>query len=458
MELIAIIIFGFLTILIGFILTINNILNKKEIQLIDWATSTFSLLYGLGFPVVYIGTMMNKNSNFNSYIIMQYSIVEIIYYYLLVIALILFTRIGWKFKIKKKESLFKTNIRYKATYNSAESLSNYHIKYFKKFQKFSWVMLLISILAYYLYSHAYGGFSGLLSYTIAIRSGYGNLPYNKFSFLEKFGQFSLISMYSFYSIVIDKSIDKKLKSKSVFGFILSFAFSLYVLFSWGGRGGFVFLFLILTIATIYYKRKKVWRFIKDFSGKLVIFPIIFVVIDRLWSRSGRMDLISLAVNSLSYPYIAFIVNFKYSSYRLFIDLLQAPLYFLPSSIWMSILKLNTANAWTTYLVTGGFKGESVAGKIVSGTYPNDLLTFAFMQANILGVIFVAIIFGLLLRFAHNRLTEIRFDGIKYVFYSFCAVRFGILAITGGDIAQVIIGNWGFFVYIIGFSLYRRIKL
>lgn len=449
MESIIIIILSAIVIFIGLTLTINNIIRNKTLYLIDWAIITFILLYGFGFPLVYLSTIKGINpSNYSNYI-MQFTSVEIAYYFILTVCLIVFTKLGWNLKGKRPLNTTK-KIKNENTSKLDERLIRKHIKY-------AWVMLLISFIGYYLYAMAYGGFSGLLSYTISIRSGTISI-YNKFSFLEKFGQFSNISTYVFYAIFIDKNINQKIKKGTFSGLIASMLFSLFFLYSRGGRGAMMFFILTLILITTYYSSEKLNKFFRKIGGKLFLLPIAFVAMDRLWSRTGEMSIFSLLVASISYPFAAFIVNLQNGSYRFFKDFIQGPFYFLPSSIWMSRFNFTTANSETTYIISGGYKGESVGGTIITGTTPNDLLTFAYMQANIFGVVIIGLLFGILLRYFHNKIFKEKYNGIKYMLYSYFVVRFTLLTIMGGDIAQIIIGNWGFIVYFLVFNVYRKVKL
>ena len=83
---------------------------------------------------------------------------------------------------------------------------------------------------------------------------------------------------------------------------------------------------------------------------------------------------------------------------------------------------NTDNE-TTYLISGAYKGDAIGGNIVSGTTPNDILTFAHIQADIIGVIIVGFLLGVFLRYFHNKIMRQNIAGIKFMLYSYFIVRF-----------------------------------
>lgn len=450
MESIIIIILSGMVLLFGLMLTIANILRNKTLYLIDWTMITFIFLYGIGFPLVYFSTMAGGNPSNFSYYISQFKSVEIVYYFILVICLILSTKVGWHIKTRKPLSPTPRDLNKHDTKNQNHLLIRKHIK-------FAWVMLVISFISYYLYAMAYGGFSGLLSYTIAIRSGTMNI-YNRFSFLEKAGQFSAISTYVFFALNIDKNIAKRSKRSVFSGLIMSALFSLFFLYSRGGRGSMMFFVLTMILITVYNNSDKLSMFFRKIGKRLIFLPIAFVIMDRLWSRTGESSLFSLLVSSISYPFAAFIVNFQNGAYRFFKDFIQGPFYFLPSSIWSSRLNFTTANNETTYLISGAYKGDAIGGNIVSGTTPNDILTFAYIQADIIGVIIVGFLLGVFLRYFHNKIMRQNIAGIKFMLYSYFIVRFVINLTLYGDIAQIIISNWGFIIYFVLFGIYKKTKI
>lgn len=449
-ENIVAVIGGFFIIFVGTLIIVHRILKKGTLELVDWTIAFCIFLYGFGFPLVIIGSHFNKNLPIKIDKILNFGVLEIILYSVLVCIMIGSIYIGWSLLNNRRITVFKLRESNVHLNNEKQTVL------IKKFIRFAWFMLIVSFISYYLYARAYGGFLGLLTHTISIRSGISD-THNSFSFLQKFGQLSLIASYAFYAILLDGKIDKYLKKSCYLGMLISGTLSMYVAYSWGGRATIITFIFIYILTTAYYKSDIFINIIKRFSKSLIFVPIIFIGIDILWKRSGGLDFLTLLISSISYPFIAFIVNFKSGIYRGFIDILYTPLYFLPSSLWQERLNIETANSITTFLVNGAHKGESIYGRTVTGTSPNDLLSFGFMQANIIGVIITGLVFGMILRLIHNNIMIIKFNGIKWMIYSYCILRFAIGGISSGDISQIIIANWGFLVYLITFKLFSVIR-
>lgn len=446
-DIILILFVGLCICITGSLVAWHNILLKKKIELVSWAILFCTIFYGIGFPFVFISTYFGKNVPMKTSYIITFDHITIIYYGILVCILMISIYIGWSLVKNKNFVLFKNNGFRKTIENN----------YLHKLIRFAWFLLFLSFITYYLYSMAYGGFFGLLSYTKSIRAGVSELP-NQFSFFKQFGQFSIISAFIFFGLVIDNTVKNKYKTSCLIGAIISGLFSLYVLYSWGGRGAIVLFIFVYILGSIYNKSDLFFNVIKKNIKYIPIIPLMFIIIDRIWESSRRLDLLTLIVDSISYPFIAFISNFYNSSYRWLQDFLYIPFYFLPSSIWQSKLNIETANSYTTYLVSGARKGEVIGNRLITGTTPNDLLAFGYMQADFIGVFIIGLFLGIFLRILHNKIMVINVHGIKIVLYSFCIVHFAIKSIAGGDVSQLVISNWAFFVSAFLYYIYIKFRV
>jgi len=86
-----------------------------------------------------------------------------------------------------------------------------------------------------LYAQAYGGVLGQLEYSSMIRSSlFDTGPSNALSFLQSFGGLAMIAAFGFFGL----RLSGRRNFLALLGFLLSFLFSLYVLYSWLGRTGF----------------------------------------------------------------------------------------------------------------------------------------------------------------------------------------------------------------------------
>ena len=105
-------------------------------------------------------------------------------------------------------------------------------------------MLVIGLVSYWLYARSYGGFSQLLTQAAGIRAGLVDVGDNPYTFLKRFGGFVFFSVLIFSGIILTKSKGALHSVLSWSGFSISFAVSLFILYSWEGRLGLVMFLLI----------------------------------------------------------------------------------------------------------------------------------------------------------------------------------------------------------------------
>jgi len=97
-----------------------------------------------------------------------------------------------------------------------------------------WCLLITAFVMQWLYTLAYGGFLGLLEYSSSIRSAIFPIQ-NSLSFLKPFGGLALFASFGFFGLWLSRY-----RRPAVWlGLCLSSLFSLYILYSWMGRIGFL---------------------------------------------------------------------------------------------------------------------------------------------------------------------------------------------------------------------------
>ena len=188
-----------LTVIIAAIEFFRIILNKKKFDNLDYFLVALALFNGLGYAFVVWGTKKGLNNAIWTNRIERYDATSISIYFLLNIVLLIAVISGWTIvgKIGKKAS----GIKYDYNLNLNEKL------YFT-LTITAWLLFVLALGSYVLYARAYGGFSGLLYYSKAIRSSLITIN-NPFSFLQRFGAFSFFSSFLFFSMLIDKNLEIK---------------------------------------------------------------------------------------------------------------------------------------------------------------------------------------------------------------------------------------------------------
>lgn len=408
------------TVIVGEIEYYRIFLNKKKFEYLDFFLVALALFNGFGYAFVFWGTGKGLNIPIWTTRIESYDAVSISIYFALNIILLTTVIVGWTVccQLNGKAQAVK--------YDEEKS-------FYSSIEKAAWILLAIAVGAYLLYSRAYGGFGGLLKYSKLIRSGIVTV-YNPFSFLQRFGAFSLFSSFLFFSMLIDKSLKMIRRKTGIIGFLVSFGFSFFVLYSWEGRIAFIVYLLTFILAMIIYRNNSIIRLIRKFSKVLILAFLLIIAVDRLLTRTPvEVSVTGLFVKELSFPSAAFITQLDSETYRWFKDIFIAPVYLLPYTIWRYKLGLDTASIVVTYNFWGAYKGE--AG--VTGSIPVDLLTFSYMQAHIAGVIIVGFFTGAGLYGMQKLQNSIPIDSLRAVIGSNIILNVIILTVPYGEPYHII---------------------
>ncbi len=434
---IAILIIG-LIIAIFLLFYLTRKFNKfKNIELSDWFVLALILFNFIMFPFVILLTKINFNSNklfVNIISKMPYELA--IYFFVLNIIFLIIFILSYK---TTSTILTKYNFKFITFFRYKEELVVIH-----KLQLTAWLLFIISFFSYFLYVKAYGGFFGYLKYADAVRSGVEVMK-NKFSFLSKFGSLSLISSYIFFSLILVRRYRKQI---NFLGFVISFLFSFYVLYSMRGRVSFLIYFSILILMYFIIHHKSIKIFFSNILKLLLISFVIIITANFILKRVNYDNAVKLITTEFSFPVISFNNVYSSNDNRFFVDILYSPLYILPSSFYLK-LNVETASSYNTYLLYGRRKGEGG----VYGELPLDLISFSFFQLRILGIIIISIIFGTTISFLNYFINKIKQNNIKILLYSYIALNIVVLSVLYGDINHIVLRSFSlifsflFFVFI-----------
>lgn len=427
-----------ITMILGFLFSficvyINYLLyhKTKKINLINTFIFALTVFNGL-IPILLINKATSNSSSRFLNIIEGYNSFDVFLYYTQNLILLISAVSGW---IIIKEYPRKTidNLQ-------VSRVIDLNYKTIKKVSVFS---LILSIVSYYIYSRAYGGFISLLNYTSAIRSGIIKIN-NPFSFLQKVGGFSTFSTLLFSGLLLEK---KQIKSDLPW-LIFSLFFSTYYLYSLGGRLSMVAFFTVLVLGCIFYRyqnRITIGLIIK--IGTVTIGTILgLYYITNIFTRASmNFSLIDFFIHELSFPFASFKMVYDFPGIFLYKHVLLAFLYFLPTTIWSSKLGFDTATSFNTFLYMGARKGENG----VTGSVPLDMLSFSWLEGGSCGVLIIGMLFGILLGILEKKIDDIPNEGVKAFIFSYIAIHFAVIAVNYGDTVHVIQGD---FAFIIGFII------
>ncbi len=419
-------------------------LNKnKKLEFIDWFLLSIATFNGLIFSFVIWATYEGRNPSYIfTYYILQLDTNLIITYIALNFCLAFCVYSGWKFIsiIFKKQNLKVAG----------------EIIYLRKIISISWFLFFLSVIAYWLYTRAYGGFVLYLEYARAIRSGVFLIE-NPFSFLQRLGGLSFFSSYVFFAVLMDKNKNiKVIKRKNiVVGLVLSVFFSLYVLYSWMGRVGLVVYISTFLLGYILYSYKSISRLVRKIFSFLLLSLLLLISVDAILGRSSRdIGIIELFAQECAFPLVTFYSVINLSEYRWFIDLIVAPLYLLPMKIWSGVFNVETASSFNTFMIMGARKGQMG----VYGEIPVDMLSFSYMQFNILGILVVGFLWGVTLYIIQRLINKIPVNSIKSVISANLILNVPILSVMYGDPQHIIVRCFNMIAAFLLLSLTLKIKL
>lgn len=380
-------------------------------------------------PIFLISADENRFFSDYLYIIRSYTTTNIIVFYIQNIMLLICSILGWMLVKKKPRTI---------TQDEEELISLIKLSS-NTTKRIALSFLVLSIISYYLYSKAYGGFLGLLEYTSSIRSGLFSIN-NPFGFLQKLGGFSVFSTLLYSGLVIDK----KIKKIDLLYYVLSIIFSIYYLFSLGGRVSFISFFVVLILAVIFHKfhqkidLKLVIRITIVATG--IIFSLYYIT--NIFVRgSSSLAITDFFINEVSFGFASFKNVFDYQGIFMFKHVIFSILYFLPSSIWDSKLGFDTATSFNTFLFTGGYKGNGD----VLGSIPLDIISFSWLEGGFFGTIIIGILFGAFLALLQKNINKIPNNGVRSFIFSYAAIQFAVLIVLYGDTVHVIQGEFSFFL-------------
>jgi len=320
----------------------------------------------------------------------------------------------------------------------------------------AWGFLVLAVVSYWVYARPFGGFINLLSYTSMIRSGLleGSGLDTSYSFLKRFGGFSFFSSLLFWGMILSH---KTLFRASIYlwiGFVLAFFFSVYVLYSWGGRIGLLSFIAVIPLG--FYFNKKGYGFHTLF--RVMVFVMIALVVlpvsSALWGKDKEvLPVAEFYVKEMSFPLYSFTKGYDFNEYRFMKDMFLMPIFVLPKRIWSDMMGVETVSNINTRRVMGHSKGKYG----VTGTVPVDFINLGMIQGGAVGVMLVAFVFGCLFAQLDKWIMISWKKGFREIIYSYVVVFIVSMTVLYSDPQHIVIRNFhfiaGFFVirYLIGNS-------
>ena len=402
-----------------------------RLTLLDWAVLGMGGVYGLGWAIVAWVTLQGDNPIWEAWLLPF----EPLYPVHTLCALMLLTSLWFGWLLGDRLRIVGAPIDAAAPRYTQARLA-----------KAMWLLLIIAVVMQWLYTRAYGGFLGLLEYSAAIRSAIFTVE-NPLSFLQPFGGLAFFSSFGFFGLWLSRRRDILM----VAGLVLSFLFSLYLLYSWLGRIAFLVYVASFALGALMCRRPKPLPALAG-GGLLMLAVVVGAYYVSLWLNLKAADsLPGFLARELAFPFGSFFAQLGAGDnlFRGFVDFLFTPFFLLPSSWWSTWIK--EVSQVNTALIMGAPKGEQG----VTGSIPVDLLTLGLMQAHVFGIPIVGAMFGVLLRVVQRLIDRIPDPGVGAVFGAYAALKLAVLGVFYAQPALVVSGNFDFLIsaLVVAFFVY-----
>ncbi len=352
----------------------------------------FDFLFCILFPCVFFYAKNGESArDYLANYVALYTVNEMTWYYIIAFVFLLFLCIGYR-KVSGTDDGF-ADIMPPPLKQEPQPLGT-------TFVLATFALLLVGIVADALYMDAYGGYVEYMKHAASIRNGTSDFD-NPWSFLLPLRDCIPVS-----ALLLFSQIDRKNAYIFLPTFLLAFAHGCMVYYSNKGRLTFILYFMIIMLFLFF----RICRFTTA-NRRLLIgtgcigaaFLGLIVILGEALSRNTTGSIIRILAEETAFffanPKVLFDNVF---SYRFFFDFISYPLYFLPSSIWRRWIP-ETASDMLTIFIDGSKKGENG----VYGEAPVDMITLAYFQGNIIGIVLVALFWGALFAFLYKRLSRLQ---------------------------------------------------
>lgn len=319
----------------------------------------------------------------------------------------------------------------------------------------AWIMLIIGIIALYLYTLAFGGYKEYLDDgAFALRIGYSRVV-NKWSFLQPFCEFPMISLLVFIWDL--HSVKRRKKILSFVGALASAVMCYLVLIANKARMALIIycLVVLFSVCDMYIKNRARNYAAKGMFAVIAATSVVFV--SNVLGRGSNDTIISTLSNGVKFVYNNFFYWFENLSIyncRFFTDYLIAPLYLLPSRIWSSLMGIQTISEINTVFQAGAHKGTGG----VTGEIPVDYYSCAYCQLGVLGMVVIGFLTGVLFRKIDNFTCRFSDKSFQYIVYYYIVFELILRSFTNGDPEAIISRVFPFIFYTIMFYLLFKFRM
>ena len=318
-------------------------------------------------------------------------------------------------------------------------------------EKIIWPYLILGILANVIYLWPYGSYQRYLDYSLDLRVG-NFLIYNRFSFLQPFGDIFYVSSLLFLGLLVHRHTIRNL-----FGLLLSVYFEILILVANRGRMSFISFLsvMLISIVNIMFARKKIFKVILV-SVIFLVFVSLIEDISRAMGRGAPTDPYAIIVEGTYFITNNIINVFRLPKelFRKGLDVFFPYIFLLPSRIWEGKLGMKTVSEQNTFFLEGAYKGQSG----VTGERPVDLISFCYYEFGILGFMVIGIITGMILGYFIRKIRHLPTKAFQSIFKMYFFIQFILRSFLVADPANLITRFFGMIVFFIVYKVFKGFYL
>ena len=399
---------------------------------------TFILLYVIFFPVCYQLTMNGYNTPSFIEWMKKYTELDIVIYY----AFITVVSHVFLFVLRRKNRFIP--VYYEDEYSDNKTLY------------IGIILLIIGLIADYLYLRVYGGYTGYLVYANAVRSGVISVS-NPFSFMIAFRDCIVFASYLFFSQIKKNNI---FSFGKLFLFLFSAFFALRVLYSNSGRLSILIYFIVILAYALLNKRDIAYVNFKTIVIAIIggiAFFVALIFIGNMLSRNISNNMTMQITKEISFIYVNFIGvlrNLKFDDWRFLIDTIIFPIYLLPSSIWKVKMGVSTASTVNTFLVSGTVKGAQG----VYGEMPVDFVSLSYMQLGVIGIFILPIVYAFLFSWIYKYSEMIQDRNTRKMLKYYIIIVGGVESVVYADPQHIMSRLFSFVILMILYRASTRVRI
>lgn len=308
-----------------------------------------------------------------------------------------------------------------------------HPKAHRDLRRSFWWILIAAVLIQLAHTWDYGGPLAALDHGEAVRSS-RPIAENRLSFLKPLASLAFFSSLGFYGLLLSGRRALPIAT----GFLIATAFSLYILYYWVGRMGFLIFLASFPLAWLTFRTKSPALLvgILALAAPLGLAAIYFI--SNALGIKGGDSFLGFVAREISFPFGSFSAWMDAAEVptRFFSDIMAMPIFALPERVWSNWIV--PAGDLNTALINGAPKGEEG----VTGAIPIDILTLGYLQFGGVGVGIVSALFGALLAFLDRALMSIPNRGVAHSLAAYVALKIGFMGVFYADTNQFVKSNLG----------------